>query len=128
MNPDLALDAEVQAGSLQTVGVHGPIQALLEAGSAALSDFAGPLDITLKAGSLRGTGVLNQGSSRIQSQMGSVRLHLAGGSSVRVRAHSSLGSVQLLDGRSGSEAVVGAGEASLDIESAMGSVRITAEP
>jgi hypothetical protein len=127
MNPHLALDAEVQAGSLQTLGIRGPIRAVLEAGSATLSDFAGPLDVTLKAGSLRGTGVLNHGSSRIQSQMGSVRLHLARGSSVRLRARSSLGSVQLLEGHSGSEATLGTGEASLDIESAMGSVRVTAE-
>ena len=127
MNPSLALDAKIQAGSLQTLGIRGPIHAVLEAGSAALSEFAGPLDVTVKAGSLRGTGVLEHGSSRIQSQMGSVRLHLTRGSSVRIHARSSLGSVQLLDGQSGSEAMLGSGVASLDIDSAMGSVHVTAE-
>ncbi|MGH7777695.1 MAG: hypothetical protein ACREPI_11045 [Candidatus Dormibacterales bacterium] len=84
MNPDLRLEAEVQAGSLSVSGLRGPIRAEIQAGSASIEDFRSPLDISVQAGSLRAWGVLDRGDSRISCEAGTVKLHLARGSSVRI--------------------------------------------
>jgi hypothetical protein len=136
MNPELVLDVLCQAGSLTVQGVRGPIHGEIQAGSASIDDFNGPLDLSLQAGAFRGRGVLAGGSSRIHSEAGSIRLHLVRGSSVTVRGRTTMGRLALGDARSddvfvlggGSrEMVVGAGEGTLDLDSTMGSVRVTAD-
>jgi hypothetical protein len=96
--------------------------------------FHGPLDLSVEAGSLKGSGLLAAGSSRIRCQAGSVKINLERGSSVRVRARTELGKV-LLPGDAnwigGSDAArevtVGDGEALLEIETNMGSVVVSAD-
>jgi hypothetical protein len=133
MNPRLALELESQAGSIRISGVEGPIKAGIQAGSLNIDGFRGPLDLSVQAGSLRGSGILDQGVSRITCEAGSVRLYLERGSSVRVRARSTLGKVSLGDsdtvsvGGGVEEMVIGAGQATLEIDSTMGSVKIVGD-
>jgi hypothetical protein len=136
MNPELALEVVSQAGSVRIQGVHSAISAEVQAGSATADDFRGPLDISVQAGSFRGRGILAGGASHIRSEAGAVRLHLTGDSSVRIRARSTMGRIQLGDERTddvfvlggGSrELVLGAGEGTLDLDATMGSVRVTTD-
>ena len=138
MNPDLHLDARVEAGSLTTRGVRGPITARVSAGSARFDGFAAPLDIDVAAGSVKATGRLDRGDSHIRCDAGSVKLHLEAGSSVRVTTEAHLGSVTVGDRETGNrragllgadagEALIGAGSGRLDIEVNLGSVRVTSD-
>jgi hypothetical protein len=133
MNPDLALELDTQAGSVRIRDVHGAIRAHVQAGSLTIDGFRGPLDLSVQAGSLRGTGVLDAGLSRINCEAGSVRLNLERGSSVRVRARSTLGKVSMGDtdsvsiGGGAQELVIGDGKGTLEVDATMGSVRITGD-
>jgi hypothetical protein len=130
VNPDLAVTAELSAGTLTVVGMRGPIEASLAAGSARLQDVTGPLDLTIRAGSIRIQGRLATGASRVSCDAGSVVVHLDRGSSVRVRTFVELGRVRVHgpQGESGGgEVVVGSGEALLEIDATMASVELVAE-
>jgi hypothetical protein len=127
VNPALALDLQVQAGSLRVNGVEGPIRADVQASSATIDGFTKPLDLKVQAGSIRANGRLDDGESRIACDAGSVSLYLERGSSVRIKARAHIGKV-LLPGASGAQDVtVGGGAASLLIETSMGSVTVTAD-
>jgi len=126
VNPDLALDADTQAGRLRVRGVHGPIRANVQAGGLDISDFRSPFDVNVQAGSVSARGRLDGGASRVHCEAGSVRINLERGSSVRVSAHTTLGKV-VFDGDSRSPWTVGNGEGTLDISGTMGSVRVSAE-
>jgi hypothetical protein len=136
MHPELALEAELGAGALSVDGVSGPLRVEVEAGSARIERFRGPLDLAVEAGAVQASGVLDQGASRIRCESGSVRVHLEQGSSVRIRAAAELGRVALPGGSGAGawtagggtrEAVVGAGAASLDVRTELGSVAVTAD-
>jgi len=130
VNPALALDLQVQAGSLRVSGVEGPIRADVQAGSATIDGFRKPLDLTVQGGSIRANGRLDDGESRIGCDAGSVNLYLERGSSVRIKAQAHMGKVVLpgVAGADGAQDVsVGGGAASLLIKTSMGSVRVTAD-
>ena len=127
VNPELPLEVEGQAGSTSIRDVHGPIRADVQAGSMRIEGFRGPIDLTGQAGSVRAEGVIDHGTSQIKCHAGSVRLHLGRGSSVRVSARSTLGSVRFNAEKSLGPWVIGAGEGELDIEATMGSVRVTSD-
>jgi len=133
VNPDLALELEVQAGACRVSGVGGPMRADVQAGSIKIDGFKGPLQASVQAGSLKASGVLSAGASRIACEAGSVSVHLERGSSVRVSAHSTLGKVTLpggigsVSGRGPAEVTIGSGVATLHVESTMGSVMVSAE-
>jgi hypothetical protein len=99
MNPDLALDAKVEAGPLTIRHVHGPIKARVSAGPLKIEEFEGPLNLHVAAGPIKARGTLDHGDSRIQCEAGSVNLHLTHGSSVRVKANATLGKVHLFGRR-----------------------------
>jgi hypothetical protein len=134
MNPDLPLFASVQAGNLNAVGLRGPITAEVQAGNFRLDDFRGPINATVQAGNVTASGALASGESKIRCEMGSVKLNLEKPSSVRITAKATMGKVAI-DGAGNMkhhggtvrEVTVGAGEATLDIDCTMGSVRINAE-
>jgi hypothetical protein len=134
MNPDLALSAHVNAGSLRIEGVHGPIEGEVLAGSCRISDFVGPLDLAIQAGNLSASGRLDRGASRVRCEMGNVAIHLETGSSVKVTARTTMGKVAVdsgggeptILGQSGKQVVVGSGAGSLDIDCTMGNVRVSA--
>ena len=134
MNPDLALAAHVNAGSLRIDGIRGAISGEILAGSCRISDFASPVDLSIQAGNLTASGRLAGGASKIRCEMGNVTINLEKGSSVKVTARSTLGKVvvdgtggeQIILGQSGKEVTVGAGAGSLEIECTMGNVRVSA--
>ena len=133
MNPDLPLNASVQAGSLRVEGVHGPITAEVQAGSCTVNDFRGPLNVVAQAGSVTASGRIDSGASKVRCEMGSVRLALTKQSSVKITARTSMGKVAIEDesgeraiaGPGGKEVTIGSGAATLDIEGTMGNVRVS---
>ena len=135
-NPELALNAELAAGTLSILGVRGPIRARVSAGSLRVEGFAAPLDIAVSAGSVTARGVLDHGDSEIECDAGKVRLVLEPGSNVRVQARADLGKVDIHgageDGSSewllggGHDATIGTGAASLKIRASMGAVQVVA--
>lgn len=138
MNPDLALIANVQAGSLRVEGVHGPIEGEIQAGSCNVSDFRSTLNMSIQAGNLSAHGRLDEGTSRIRCEMGNVKITLERGSSVQLTARTTLGKVSIVGadgtamafGRSRQDVqdwTIGSGTANLDIECTMGSVKVAAE-
>lgn len=128
MNPDLPLFASVQAGNVRVDGVHGPITAEVQAGNCSVSDFRGPLSLTVQAGNVSATGRLDSGKSSVRCEMGSVKIYLDRGSNVHIKAYTAMGKFAI-DGVSAKlgdrEATVGTGEAALNIECAMGNVRVS---
>ncbi|HEY6875459.1 MAG TPA: hypothetical protein VI384_03785 [Candidatus Dormibacteraeota bacterium] len=133
MNPDLPLLASVQAGSLRVDGVHGAITAEVQAGSCTVNDFRAPINITSQAGSVNANGRLDSGASKVRCEMGSVRLGLDRQSSVKITARTTMGKISIDDasgerviaGHTGKEVTIGSGAGTLDIDGAMGSVRIS---
>ena len=129
LNPSLALDLQLQAGSCRVRGMEGPIRADVQAGSAVIEGIRGELNLSVQAGSVRASGRLDDGDSRIGCDAGSVSLQLEPGSSVRIKARASMGKVDLpgtaaINGIQ--EVTIGDGAGSLLIDSNMGSVRVTA--
>jgi len=95
MRPDLALDVDMSAGSLDVVGVRGPIQGALAAATVSITGFAGPLDLETSAGRIDASGVLSGGSSRVRCHAGRLAMHLEHGSSVRINARTTVGRLEL---------------------------------
>lgn len=132
MNPDIALFARVRAGDVRVMGVHGPITLEVQAGDCKVEDFRNVLNAVVQAGSVRASGKLTGGSSKVKCQMGEVKLNLEKGSSVRIAARSTLGEVSIdgsgvKRGEAGREAVVGSGAGTLDLECTMGDIKVNAE-
>jgi len=138
MHPDLALDADLYAGSLSVRGVRAPIRAHVAAGTVRIDGMASPVDVSVSAGTVSASGVLDGGESRIECDAGKVRVNLERGSSVRIKARADVGRVDmpgaeeagasewLLGG--GHEATVGTGAGELSIRVSMGAVQVFAEP
>lgn len=152
MAPDLALEVDVTASSLAVRDIKGPISMHLSAGSASLGGFASPIDIDVSAGSVKASGVLDRGQSSVRCSAGSVKLHLARGSSVRMKGTANAGRLGLpyrhrsgAGARAGArrgakspfgpfgpfgeehESVVGDGAGLLDIEVTTGSVVVRSD-
>jgi hypothetical protein len=132
MNPDLVLIADVQAGSVRVDGVHGAISSEVQAGNCTVSDFRGTLNLAVQAGNIQASGRLESGASKVKCEMGSVKINLEKGSSVRISAHSTMGKVAI-DGaaramaQGGREVTIGPGAATLEVDCTMGSVKVTAD-
>jgi len=134
MSPDLPLEAEVMAGSLDVVGLRAPLTFSVTAGSLRATDCSGPFIGTVRAGGARIEGRAVSGASRVRVESGGVDVRLQPGSDVRVRAHAELGEVKIrrADGAGAGvmqtegvhEVVVGAGTASMELEVVMGSAKV----
>src|SRR3984893_17712786 len=124
VNPNLPLEVEAQAGSLRIRDVKGPIRADVQAGQTRIEGFAAPLQLNARAGSVRAIGHLDQGASRVSCEAGSVKLILDPSSSVRVTARTTLGSINVAGRQEQGAWVIGDGQATLDVETTMGSVRV----
>ena len=133
MNPMLVADAEVLAGSLEMVGLTGPIAFSVTAGSMRLRDCSGVANGVVRAGS----GTLEvrptAGAWTLRVESGSVDLQLLAGSDVRVNGQADLGEfkVRAADGTLVlqktdrlPEYLLGAGTATFDVHVAMGSVKV----
>lgn len=132
VNPGLALEVDVGAGEARVTGMHGPITASVSVGALEIDDFQAPIDLQVKAGSVEARGRLDDGDSRVRCKLGEVRIELDPTSDVTISARARLGEVRLPDGTStagvaaGDRSVVlGDGTATLDVETAAGSVDVT---
>src|SRR5205085_12459287 len=93
VNPDIPLEARVEAGPLTIRRVRGPIKARVAAGPLVLEGFESPIDVRVAAGKVSARGRLDSGVSTIDCDAGKVSLHLEHGSDVRVNASATLGKV-----------------------------------
>ena len=101
MNPDLSLEARVEAGPLTIRRVRGPVKARVSAGPLVIEGFESPLDVRVAAGKVSASGRVDHGVSTINCDAGKVSLHLQRGSDVRVTASATLGKVDIGHGRTG---------------------------
>ncbi|MFI5098998.1 MAG: hypothetical protein ACHQE5_00540, partial [Actinomycetes bacterium] len=134
VNPELAIEVEVMAGSVDVDGMRGPLTFSVTAGSLKVVDCTGPFSGTIRAGSAKLDIRPVAGSSRIRIESGSLELRLQSGSDVRLRTSTELGEVKIKNGegtltrvvdRDGShELVLGEGAASMDVDVVMGSVKV----
>ena len=135
MNPDLALVANVQAGSVRVEGVHGSITSEVQAGNFIASDIRGPLNLVVQAGNVQASGRIDSGASKVRCEMGSVKINLEKGSSVRISTRTTLGKVAIEGAGTdragiapgGREVTIGSGAGTLEVECTMGSVKVTAD-
>ncbi|MEY2397503.1 MAG: hypothetical protein QOJ00_677 [Actinomycetota bacterium] len=93
VNPDLAVDARVEAGPLTIRRVRGPLKARVAAGPLIIEGFQSPIDVRVAAGKVVARGRADHGVSTIDCDAGKVTLHLEHGSSARVNATATLGKV-----------------------------------
>jgi hypothetical protein len=151
IHPDLAADAEVMAGSLELVGLRGPVSFSVTAGSVRSQDCSGPFTGVVRAGSARLEVCPTSGHSSVRIESGSVVLTLRPGSDVRVTGRTDLGefkvsgpdgaarvpsgdgaarvpsgdgAARVPSGDGGHEVVVGAGTATFELDVAMGSAKV----
>jgi DUF4097 and DUF4098 domain-containing protein YvlB len=126
MNPALALSATVQAGNLSVTGVHGALTGDVKAGSCSINDFRGPIQLNVTAGEVIASGRLDRGASTVRCKMGDVRVALDKTSSVRIKAHTTMGEVSIAgaDETGANEITLGSGEGTLDCQSLMGTIHI----
>jgi hypothetical protein len=134
MNPALELDARLDAGPLAIGGIAAPIRARSSAGPITIDDASAPLDVAVNAGAIRINGILQGGDSRLRSDAGAIRVELGRGSSVEILATAALGKVVLPDGDGGGKgfgstrrSIVGEGAGTLRVETAMGSIHVSAD-
>lgn len=129
VNPSLALSATVQAGNLSIRGMHGSVTSDVQAGNCSITEFRGPIQVNVAAGEVTASGRLDSGASAIHCKMGDVQVRLDKSSSVRIRAHTTMGEV-LIDaprGPSSNEVVLGSGNGTLDCDCMMGTVHIAVQ-
>lgn len=120
MNPDLALDSEVEAGSLTIRDVRGPIRAHTSAGAMRVEGFESPIELRITAGSATARGRMTRGSSRIECDAGKVSVRLTADSSVKVRGQVNLGQLNAPDR-------IGDGDGELEILATLGAVEVGVE-
>lgn len=118
IDPDLDLDFECDAGSIDVRGVRGRISGRVNAGLAVVEGFQGSVDLRVNAGHLRARGRLDEGASVVECTAGKLDLVLEAGSSVRITTAATLGQVDVPD------AVVGDGAGTLDVVCNVGVVRV----
>jgi hypothetical protein len=131
VNPALAVEADVMAGSLDVQGLRGTFGFTVTAGSLKVEDCSGPLRGQIRAGSARIEARPTFGESSVRLESGSLVLRLLRGSDVRVRTRCELGEIKF-DGVTrggttgeGQERVVGDGTATFDLDVTMGSAKVT---
>ena len=129
MNPALALTAKTQAGNLQVSGLKGAVAAEVQAGNCDIVQFQGPLNLKVTAGNVTARGHLDAGTSAIRCQMGEVRVVLDKTSSVRIRAHTTMGEISFenVEPAGNREVTIGSGAGTLDCDCTMGTIRIAVE-
>lgn len=126
VNPNLIVDVEVTAGSLNTERVPHLGKVRVTAGGAKLLDVTEINDALIQAGQATIKGAIATGRSRVRAESGSLSVHLSDESNVTVKGDAQLGKVSWTGGHSGAgdEVVMGNGSAKLDIEVVMGHAMI----
>lgn len=132
MNPDLPLFVSIQAGNVRVDGVHAAITSEVQAGNLRIADFRAPLNLVVQAGNVSADGRLEDGASKVRCEMGSVRIGLARGSSVKISARTTMGKIAIegeggVLGDGGRDVTVGSGTGSLDVDCTMGNVKVAVD-
>ena len=129
VNPNLKVEVEVTAGSVNAERLPGLEQVRVTAGSARVRDVEGPIDLLVQAGSAQVEGKISKGRSRLRAESGSLQLRLLPGSNVRIRPDVQLGRVQWEPpGKDREEHIVGLGDAVLNLEVVMGTATVKEAP
>lgn len=126
VNPNIVVDVEVTAGSLNTERVPHLGKVRVTAGGAKLLDVREINDALVQAGSATIKGAISSGRSRVRAESGSLSLHLADDSNVTITADAQLGKVSWSGAHQGNvdEVVMGNGSAKLEIEVVMGHAQV----
>jgi hypothetical protein len=121
VNPNVIVDVEVTAGSLNTERVPHLGKVRVTAGAAKLLDVAEINDALVQAGQATIKGTITSGRSRIRAESGSLSITLADDSDVTVTGEAQLGKINWAGGHNGAgdEVVMGNGSAKLEIELVM---------
>jgi hypothetical protein len=130
VNPQLAVDVEVTAGSLSVERLPRLAQVRVTAGSAKLLDSDGPLDVLVQAGSAKVSFRPTAGRSRLRVESGSLDVVLLTGTDARVRSDAQAGRVAWQGSQhhgSAEEVVLGRGSAVVSLEAVMGAVQVRAQ-
>jgi hypothetical protein len=126
VNPNIVVDVEVTAGSLNTERVPHLGKVRVTAGGAKLLDVREINDALIQAGQATIHGAITTGRNRIRAESGSLSITLTDESNVTVKGDAQLGKVSWAGGHSGAgdEVVMGDGSAKLDIEVVMGHAQV----
>jgi len=121
VNPNVIVDVEVTAGSLNTERVPRLGKVRVTAGAAKLLDVTEINDALIQAGQATIKGTITSGRSRIRAESGSLSITLGDDSDVTVTGESQLGKISWTGGHNGAgdEVVMGNGSAKLEIEVVM---------
>src|SRR4029453_9315694 len=132
VNPDVIVDVEVTAGSLNTERVPHLGKVRVTAGAAKLLDVAEINDALIQAGQATIKGTITTGRNRVRAESGTLSITLADDSNVTVTGEAQLGRISWAGGHSGAgdEVVMGSGSAKLEIEVVMGhaQIRVGSDP
>jgi hypothetical protein len=123
------------AGTIHVEGLSARTDIEVDLGTATLEGNDGPFDVRVASGSVSVSGRITDGESRISCDLASVNVVLDPKSSVRITAATDAGRITLPGERSRpaivfgtkADAVVGAGDAQLDIRAAAGSISVKVE-
>jgi hypothetical protein len=128
VNPNIVVDVEVTAGSLNTERVPHLGKVRVTAGGAKLLDVAEINDALIQAGQATIKGAIKTGRNRIRAESGSLSITLDDDSNVTIKAEAQLGRVSWSGGHTGAgdEVVMGNGSARLDVEVVMGHAAVRA--
>jgi hypothetical protein len=126
VNPNVIVDVEVTAGSLNTEQVPHLGKVRVTAGAAKLLDVAEINDALIQAGQATIKGTIKTGRNRVRAESGTLSISLGDDSNVTVTGEAQLGRISWTGGHSGAgdEVVMGAGSARLDIEVVMGHAQV----
>jgi hypothetical protein len=126
VNPNIVVDVEVTAGSLNTERVPHLGKIRVTAGGAKLLDVTEINDALVQAGQATIKGAIRTGRNRIRAESGSLSITLADDSNVTVTGEAQLGKVSWAGGHSGAgdEVVMGNGSARLEIQVVMGHAQV----
>ena len=121
VNPNVIVDVEVTAGSLNTEQVPHLGKVRVTAGAAKLLDIAEINDALVQAGQATIKGTIKSGRNRIRAESGSLSITLDDDSDVTVTGDAQLGNISWTGGHNGAgdEVVMGNGSAKLEIEVVM---------
>ena len=121
VNPNVIVDVEVTAGSLNTEQVPHLGKVRVTAGAAKLLDIAEINDALIQAGQATIKGTIKSGRNRIRAESGSLSITLEDDSDVTVTGEAQLGKISWTGGHNGAgdEVVMGNGSAKLEIEVVM---------
>jgi hypothetical protein len=122
VNPNITVDVEVTAGTLNTERLPHLGKVRVTAGGAKLLDVTEINDALVQAGQATISGAFATGRNRIRAESGSLSITLQDDSNVTVKGEAQLGKVNWTGGHAGAsdEVIMGTGSAKLDIEVVMG--------